>query len=56
MFVSIEDAIEIVLDLADSAVISEREAMQDSEILGPMREKQLEAIRVLEDHFTNLDR
>ena len=52
MFIKLEDAIEIVMDLARENVIGEEYISEDEE-MRPVREDQLEAIKVVEDHFTN---
>jgi hypothetical protein len=52
MFIKLEDAIEIVMDLARQNVIEEHYADEDKGMRA-MREQQQEAIGVVEDHFTN---
>jgi len=52
MFIKLEDAIEIVMDLARENVIEDYYARED-EGMRAVREDQLEAIAVVEDHFTN---
>jgi hypothetical protein len=52
-FMKVEDAIEIVMTLASENVISEAEAMNDSEVLVPMREEQLLALDTVQDFFMN---
>ena len=52
MFIKLEDAIEIVMDLARENVIGEEYISKDLGMRA-VREDQLEAIKVVEDHFTN---
>jgi hypothetical protein len=53
MFVKLEDAIEIVMTLASENIISEHEALNDAEVLVPMREQQLAALDTVQDFFVN---
>jgi len=52
-FIKLEDAIEIVMTLASENVISEHKALNDAEVLVPMREQQLAAIDTVQDFFVN---
>lgn len=53
MFVKMDRAIELVLELARESIISEQEASQDHEVLNPIRLEQIAACDTLEDFFTN---
>lgn len=52
MFMSLEDAIELVLELASQNVLNEDQVQNDGELKAE-REKQLTAIGTVEDFFTN---
>ncbi len=53
-FMSVEDAFELVIELARQNVISEGEVMQDEVILRPMQKKQQQACDIVEDYFVNV--
>lgn len=51
MFINLEDALVIVLELAQQSVLDE--GLVNSPELEAERERQLEACRVVEDHIVN---
>ena len=50
-FLTFKEAAEIVLSLASENVLEEGEVSADPEVLGPEREKQLQALQMVDDFF-----
>lgn len=46
-------ALQIVYDLASENILSEKEAMQDKDVLMPIREDQLAALNIFHDMIVN---
>jgi hypothetical protein len=49
----LDEAIEIVLQLARMGAIQDKEVLEDPEILDPEKEKQETAINTVHDYFVN---